>query len=132
MTRTILKIAGGILILVGLAGFAMPTLAGAHLSVVHNVIHLLSGVVAFYFGTQPNWSAMRAFCFVFGLVYGLLGILGMAMGSGGDRMMTVVPGHLELGLVDHVIHIGLGVLFVALGFAARRGWVRAQPSVSRA
>lgn len=119
MTRTMLNIMGGILILVGLAGFALPGLAGAHLSLAHNVIHLVSGALALYFGMRASWSAMRAFCFIFGLVYGLLGVLGLALGSGSGRMMTIIPGQLELGLVDHVIHVALGMVFMALGFAAR-------------
>jgi hypothetical protein len=132
MTRTILNIMGGILILVGLAGFAMPSLAGAHLSVAHNVVHLVSGALALYFGVKASCSAMRAFCFVFGCVYGLLGVVGLAMGSGSDRMLAIIPGQLELGLADHVIHVLLGVVFVALGFAARPRAATPQSSAASA
>jgi len=57
-------------ILVGLAGFVMPGVAGFHLSVAHNLIHLVSGAISFYFGLKGTLAATRLFCIVFGAVYG--------------------------------------------------------------
>ncbi len=118
MAKTVCKILGVVLLLVGVCGFALPTLLGAHLSTAHNVVHLLSGVLALYFGFAGTLSAAKAFSLVFGVVYLALGILGMTLGTGPDRIWHVGP--LELGQADHGIHILLGVIFLAGGLFTRR------------
>ncbi|HEU4762651.1 MAG TPA: DUF4383 domain-containing protein, partial [Gemmatimonadales bacterium] len=91
MAKTICKILGVVFLLVGVAGFAAPELLGAHLSPVHNVVHILSGVVALYFGFAGTLSGAKAFCLVFGIVYLALGILGLVLGAPPDRMWMVGP-----------------------------------------
>src|SRR5262245_50794127 len=79
MTKQIATILGGILVVAGLVGFAAPGLMGMHLSPVHNVIHLASGALALCFGLAGSLSAAKSFCTLFGLVYGLLGVLGFIL-----------------------------------------------------
>jgi len=62
MAKTICKILGVVFLLVGVAGFAAPHLLGAHLTPAHNVVHILSGVVALYFGFAGSLSGAKAFC----------------------------------------------------------------------
>ena len=50
MAKTVCKILGVVFVLVGLCGFAAPGLLGAHLTPVHNVVHIVSGLIALYFG----------------------------------------------------------------------------------
>ena len=118
MAKTICKILGVVFLLVGVAGFAAPTLLGAHLSPPHNVVHIVSGVIALYFGFAGTLSGARMFSLVFGVVYLALGFLGLAMGEAPHRLWTVGP--LELGTSDHAIHILLGVLFLAGGLFTKR------------
>src|SRR5215210_9465980 len=118
MAKTVCKILGVVLLLVGLIGFASPRLLGAHLSAAHNVVHLVSGAIALYFGFAGTLSGAKIFSLVFGVVYLALGILGMALGSGDDRMWMAGP--LEFGQADHGIHILLGVIFLAGGLFTRR------------
>jgi len=113
MAKTVCKILGVVFLLVGVAGFAKPDLLGAHLSPIHNVVHIVSGVIALYFGFAGSLSGAKAFSLVFGVVYLGLGILGMAAGAPPDRMWSVGP--LHLAQVDHGIHILLGVIFLAGG-----------------
>jgi uncharacterized membrane protein YciS (DUF1049 family) len=63
-------------------------------------------------------SAAKTFALIFGVVYLALGILGMALGTGSDRMWML--GTLELGQSDHGIHILLGVIFLAGGLFTKR------------
>jgi uncharacterized membrane protein HdeD (DUF308 family) len=120
MAKTIAKILGVVFILVGLCGFLMPNLLGAHLSTSHNLVHLISGALSLYFGFAASLSAARLFCIVFGIVYGLLGIAGFLLGTGDDRMFeALAPLGLHLGTMDHLIHILLGVLFLIGGFLTR-------------
>ncbi len=113
MAKTICKILGVVFLLVGLIGFVSPSLLGAHLSPAHNVVHIVSGAIALYFGFAGTLAGAKTFSLVFGVVYLALGILGMALGTGSDRMWMLGP--LHFGQADHGIHILLGVIFSRAG-----------------
>lgn len=128
MAKTVCKILGVIFVIVGIAGFVAPTLLGAHLSLAHNLVHIISGAIALYFGFAGSASGARAFCLIFGIVYLLLGICGFLLGHPGmsslpgmaemgsdPKLWPVLRGTLELGQRDHIIHIVLGVIFLAGG-----------------
>jgi len=68
MCRILCRIIGVALLLVGLAGFALPHLLGMHLTTIHNVVHLLTGLIALYVGFAATFEAARVFCLVFGAV----------------------------------------------------------------
>jgi hypothetical protein len=119
MAKTVCKILGVVFLLVGVIGFAAPNLLGAHLTPAHNVVHIVSGAIALYFGFAGTLSGAKAFCLVFGVVYLALGILGLALGTGADRMWNVA-GLLHLGTSDHGIHVLLGVIFLAGGLFTKR------------
>jgi hypothetical protein len=118
MAKTVCKLLGVVFVLVGICGFVAPTLLGAHLTPPHNVVHLVSGVIALYFGFSGSAGAARTFCLVFGLVYLLLGIVGWFIGAGPEHMFNVGT-LLMLGKMDHIIHILLGVIFLAGGALGR-------------
>ena len=119
MAKTLCKVLGVVFLLVGVAGFASANLMGFHLGAAHNLVHILSGVAALYFGFAGSLSAARMFCLIFGVVYLGLGILGMAMGDPAmDRMLAIGP--LELGTRDHGLHILLGVVFLAGGLFTKK------------
>jgi hypothetical protein len=129
MTKTILDIMGTIFVVLGIAGFVSPNLGGTHLGVAHNMIHLVSGALALWFGLKGTPGSARAFSWIFGVVYGLLGVVGMALGHPGTPMMhdlgtdpkllTVIPNVLELGRNDHILHIVVGIVFVAAALMGR-------------
>lgn len=138
MAKTICKILGVVFLLVGIVGFVMPGFLGTHLSVVHNLVHIISGAVALYLGFAGTLSAARLFCIVFGIVYLLLAICGFLLGSnqaptiagmaamGPDpRLWKVIPGQLELGQMDHIVHVLLGVVFLIGGFLTKADVARA-------
>jgi Domain of unknown function (DUF4383) len=130
MAKTVATILGVVFILAGLVGFIAPGLLGFHLSMAHTVIHLVSGALALYLGLKGTLAQARLFCIVFGAVYALLGIVGFIAGSRGtpsaghpgpadDRLLKVIPGVLELGTSDHVLHILLGLIFLIAGFMTK-------------
>lgn len=116
MANRVATILGVVFLLVGILGFVMPGLLGAHLSPAHNVIHLVSGAISLWLGLKGTPAAARKFCIVFGAVYLLLGIAGFVLGTGADRMLAVIPGQLDLGTMDHIIHVVFGVVYLAGGF----------------
>ena len=104
---------GLVLLLVGVLGFThVLDPLGAHLSPAHNLVHILTGVISLYFGFAGSLSGAKGFCIIFGLVYLLLGILGLAMGE-------LHIGPLMLGKVDHGIHLIVGAIFLAGGLFTR-------------
>jgi hypothetical protein len=114
MAKKVCVLLGIVFILVGLIGF-LPfarTLMGAHLSAAHNLIHLVSGAIALYLGLKGSLHAAKTFCLIFGIVYLLLGVAGFLLGTGDMRMIIIVSGRLELGTMDHVIHVALGAIFL--------------------
>lgn len=123
MAKTVCTILGIVFILVGLVGFAKHDLLGAHLSSAHNIIHLVSGAIALYLGLKGSYSAAKMFCIVFGAVYLLLGLVGFLLGTGDGKIFAVIPGTLEFGTMDHIIHLALGVIFLIGGFMTKSGTV---------
>ncbi|MET0621864.1 MAG: DUF4383 domain-containing protein [Pyrinomonadaceae bacterium] len=131
MAKTICKILGVVFLLVGILGFLAPGLLGMHLSLAHNLVHLISGALALYFGFSATLSAARLFCIAFGVVYGLLGIAGFLLGHGGTHTVDVppdggdtslfaaLPGSLELASMDHIVHILLAAIFLIGGFLTK-------------
>jgi hypothetical protein len=131
MAKLVCKLLGIVFVIVGAAGFVAPGLLGTHLSLAHNVVHIVSGLIALYFGFAGSASAARGFCLVFGAVYLLLGIAGFVMGHPGastitgmmmedSKMWKVIPGTLELGRMDHIVHCLLGVVFLGGGLLGGR------------
>lgn len=118
MVKTVLTIIGAVFLLVGIAGFAVPNLLGAHLSPTHNVIHLVSGALSLYLGLKGSDSAAVTFSIVFGAVYLLLGIVGFLIG-GTTQLFKVIPNTLELGLMDHLIHLAIGGIYLIVGVLSR-------------
>ena len=129
MAKRICTILGIVFLLVGIVGFVAPGVGGFHLSTAHNLIHIVSGALALYFGLAGTLSAARLFCIVFGVVYGLLGIAGFLLGAPGTpsmpgmaadgRLFKVLPGMLELGTSDHTFHILLGIVFIVAGLMTK-------------
>ena len=129
MAKTIASVLGVVFILVGIIGFVSPGFLGTHLSLAHNLVHIISGAVALYFGLAGTLSGARLFCLVFGAVYLLLGLVGFLAGGPGtatvghlghdDRLFALLPGQLELGTMDHVVHILLGIVFLIGGLLTK-------------
>jgi hypothetical protein len=128
MAKTVTTLLGAAFLLIGLLGFAMPGFLGAHLTPAHNLIHLVSGALALYFGLSGTLAACRLFDIVFGSVYGLLGLLGFVVGRAGAS-----PFH---GMDSRLLEIMSGVLgslggdevHISIKFHAARSWRLAKSS----
>ena len=118
MAKTVCKLLGLIFLIVGIAGIFSHNLLGAHLNMAHNMVHIVSGVVALYFGFSGSYSGARGFCLLFGIVYLLLGVCGWFLGTGAEHMFNIPNASsplLMLGKMEHIIHVLLGVVFLAGG-----------------
>jgi hypothetical protein len=114
MVKMICRILGAVFVLVGLFGYLAPGFLGMHLSTTHNIIHLVSGAMALYFGFAASYNAARIFCLAFGAVYLLLGFLGFVSPA---TVMDLIGGHKVATASndltpDNVVHILLGGVFL--------------------
>ncbi|HVF46684.1 MAG TPA: DUF4383 domain-containing protein [Pyrinomonadaceae bacterium] len=128
MVKTIATLLGVVFLLVGMLGFAMPGLLGAHLTPAHNVVHLVSGAVSLYLGLKGSLSATRMFALAFGAVYLLLGIAGFLLGAQqthdghtNETLLSVVPGVLHFGTMDNIIHLVFGSLYLIGALTTKTG-----------
>jgi hypothetical protein len=117
MAKTYCKILGVLMLIAGVAGFAAPRLLGFHLTLVHNLIHLATGALAAYFGFAGGYGGARNFCRVFGIVYGLVALLGFVA----PGLLSTILGHPGLSaadlMADNVFHVAVALASLAAGFA---------------
>jgi Domain of unknown function (DUF4383) len=98
----------GVLVMVG----------GAHVDKYHNLMHLVWGALAFGFSFLGATAAKR-FCIASGAFYLTLAALGLTIGSPAmNRAWYFGPMLLHTG--DHVFHLVLGSLFLAMGLVSGR------------
>src|SRR5215467_1769823 len=120
MAKSICKLLGLVLLLVGLLGFThLLDSLHLHLTPYHNVVHIVSGLIALYFGFAGSAGGARGFCLLFGLVYLALGVCGFLFG-GADHMWVLIKDQLMFGRRDDAIHVLLGILFLAGGLLGKK------------
>jgi hypothetical protein len=123
--QTMAMLLGTVFLLVGIAGFvpgittnvdamefaghesASELLGVFQVSILHNAVHLLFGVVGLVASRHWTWS--RSFLLGGGAVYLVLLVYGIAVDEEHDA--NFVP----LNDADNWLHAGLGVAMVALG-----------------
>lgn len=116
-------------LVLGLVGVMIPGLLGMHLSVAHNLVHILSGMVAIWCGFA-NSNRAYYFCLSFGAVYGFLGIAGFLLGEPGypafghmeadQNLFRVIPNVLEFGTMDHLVHMFIGAFLILTTYSYRK------------
>ena len=121
-TKTAAILIGIVFIAVGLLGFVSNPIIGEsesaifHADSVHNMVHIISGALFLIVGLFAPGSA-SILLKVFGLVYLLLGVLGL-INIGTEGMGTLL-GFLHVNGADNLLHIALGVVIFLAGFARR-------------
>lgn len=113
MAKTLVTILGVVFLAVGVLGFVNdPVLGLFEVNGFHNLVHLLSGVLALG-AVAMGEAAVRTFSKIFGLVYGLVAVLGFFMES-------PLLGLIEVNMADNFLHIVLAVVFLYIGFGMDR------------
>jgi hypothetical protein len=116
MVRLLAVLFGIAFIFGGVAGF-MPafTTNGALLGIfqvdsMHNIIHIVSGVIAIMAAT--SYKSAKLYFLIFGAIYTVIAIVGFA--RGGDLFM------MQVNTADNFLHLGIGVLSLLIGFYAAK------------
>lgn len=77
----------------------------------HNVIHLITGLVA---AGAAMASRSRLFFQVFGVIYALVAIVGFAQGN-------TVLGIIDVNAADNILHTIIALVALYFGFAVKEG-----------
>ena len=126
MTQTLAWVFGVVLTLVGILGFVpgitndMMLLGIFHVDMLHNIIHIVSGLAAL----AAAWGmySSRLYFQVFGVVYGLVAILGFV---GGDNVLGI----LMVNMADNLLHVLIAAVALYAGFMMKDAPVTAQSSM---
>lgn len=106
---------GVVFLLVGVLGFVPAlnpdgNLLGLfHVNLLHNLVHLASGVVALLAGLYGA-KAARLYFQVFGVVYGLVAVLGFVYGD------NAILGLVANNLADTLLHVLIAAAALLVGF----------------
>jgi hypothetical protein len=114
MAKTIVTILGVVFIAVGVLGFVNnPVLGIFAVNGLHNLIHILSGIIALG-AVAMGTKATRTFSQVFGIIYGLVAVLGFILPS-------PLLGLIEINMADNLLHVVLALVFLYIGFGMNEG-----------
>jgi hypothetical protein len=120
MVQSFLRVFGVVFLLLGVAGFFLPTTGPIHdllqLSAPHNLIHLLSGMIFLAVSGNFRWSKVVAI--VFGVLYTLVAVLGLFV-KDIFGLITVTPSM-------EVLHFLFGVLTLFVGLKATQSATKNQ------
>jgi hypothetical protein len=115
-------LAGLSLLLAGVFGFISDSsfdtgdgvqgdlLLGFEVNAIHNLIHVASGLGLL--AASPRRASARAVAIGFGLVYGLVAIIGLI---DGEDVLGLIP----INSADNLLHIALAALGIITGLISR-------------
>jgi len=83
-----------------------------HVNTAHNIVHLLSGVLALWAGSSSGASA-RLYFRLFGIVYAVVALLGFLAGNG------MVWGVISNNMSDTALHVVIALVALSLGFLVK-------------
>ena len=111
LVKPLTGILGLVLVIVGIAGFFVPgMLLMFEVDTIHNVVHLASGLIGlFAFNSSQSYS--RMYLIIFGLVYGVVTVVGFAMG--GD-----ILGLFHVNDADNYLHLAIAAACLVVGFGS--------------
>ncbi len=111
--RRYVRVLGILLVLQAVGGAAFKLLQERTDDLPHAGLHLVSGVMALAVTSlRPGSSTARVFALGFGVLYLSLGVLG--------HFQAPAVGALHLEFADHVFHIAVGGITLAVGLQRSR------------
>jgi hypothetical protein len=114
--------AGAALLLAGIFGFVADSsfdtgnavqggsFLGFEVNAIHNLVHVASGMVLL--AAFRARSSARAVALGFGLVYGLVAVIGLI---DGEDVLGLIP----INAADNVLHVALAALGIVAGLMSR-------------
>jgi hypothetical protein len=112
--RIVAFVIGIVFLILGIFGLILHTTSGTifgfRVDLVHNLVHLVTGILGI---AAAYTGRSRLFNQVFGIIYLLLGILGLFPGLYfGGRLLGIM----HVNGADNLLHLIVGVVASAVGF----------------
>lgn len=104
MASKFVKVLGIVFLILGVIGFVLPMEDLFHLTPIHNVIHLASGIVALIMSTSEAKSILYAK--IFGAVYLLVAILGLFTHEFAGIMFMAATNILHFAIAFSSLYVG--------------------------
>jgi hypothetical protein len=114
LAKIYVVLSGAILVVVGVVGFFRHEMFNLTFPPAHNIFHLVSGVIGLWAGLGKNAHGVRRFGVIFGTIYTLVAIAGFA------GLRDFGPIQLDLNAHFNFIHLGVGLLSLAVGLAGAK------------
>jgi hypothetical protein len=111
---------GAVFILVGILGFVPAVTPNEHLlgifhvNTAHNIVHLATGATAVIAGSLGT-TASIVFFRIFGVVYGLIALVGYFAGN--QHILGI-----SNNIPDAILHTVIAIAALTLGFSKRLSW----------
>lgn len=124
MVQKLAWVFGIVLLVVGVLGFVpgittdMMLLGIFHVDMLHNIIHIVSGLAAI----AAAWGmySSRLYFQVFGVIYGLVAVVGLVQGD-------TVLGLIGINMADNVLHVVIAAVALYAGFGMKDAPVATNP-----
>jgi hypothetical protein len=119
MVKSAALLFGVVFLVFGILGFVPAVtkdemlLGIFHVNFAHNLVHIASGVVFLLCG-MAGASASSGFFKLFGVIYGIVAVLGFMKGDG------LLLGMISNNVADTWLHVGLAAVMLFLGFGASK------------
>lgn len=114
VAKTVSWILGIVLVGVGVLGFVNdPVLGLFEVDMNHNIVHLLSGVIGIVAAASGH-SYARMYLIIFGLVYGVVTVLGFTSADG------TILGLITINSADNYLHAAIALVCLAVGFGGKK------------
>jgi uncharacterized membrane protein HdeD (DUF308 family) len=125
VNKMVAMIGGAVLALVGILGFVLtnPLLGMFDVNMVHNIVHLLSGVVLLGAAFMNNGANARITLLVLGVVYAIVAILGF-VAPGVTESLVGDNSTTTSMMADNILHLLLAVVFIAVPLLVKEETVR--------
>ncbi|MEJ7771124.1 MAG: DUF4383 domain-containing protein [Geodermatophilaceae bacterium] len=114
IARTYAKLAGIVIVLIGIGGLILgeQSLLGVlNIDIAEDIVHLVTGGLMAVVGFRGSDRAVRLVVGGLGVVYLLVGVLGIFV----PDMFGLLPNEYKT-VLDNIIHLTLGVLGIVIGF----------------
>lgn len=113
MIKPVTWILGIVLLAMGIIGFFNnPVIGLFEVDTIHNIIHLVSGLVAIG-AVLTGESYARLFLIVFGIVYAIVAVIGF-VGNGN------ILGIFTTNRADDYLHTAIALVSLSIGFKGRK------------
>jgi len=112
MTKNIVLVIGVLLLLAGVLGFfGSPVLGMFEVDMLHNIVHIATGALGLVFALKGEQAA-KTFAKVFGVIYAVVAILGFTLTNTDGKILGILTANMN----DHVLHVLLALVLLAVGF----------------